>query len=183
MTRWLAAVLALALAATAACDSGAKQSVTQVAAPDDVLDEALMVALLQAKNFHHKADVYLDDGNVEQALVELRRILTVPFPPGAPEGEDVRLDARARIGKLLLGQSDLDGALQVVDEGIASASRESYFLANVHAVRGDVLHAKAKSTDDAEAGRQLRHQAQDAYDASIRINEAIQKRLMKEMGL
>src|SRR6185437_8277045 len=62
----------LMLAALMACGSctdksekteGAGSSVTHVTEPSDAIDQKLMVALSQAKNFHHKAKVYMSDGN------------------------------------------------------------------------------------------------------------------------
>lgn len=159
-------------------------SATRLAEPADVLDEPLMVALAQAKNFHHKADVHLQDGDPARAIASLRAILTIPFPAGAAEAQDVLLDARARLAKLLLGAGDAREALRVIDEGIAAAARPSFFLANLHTVRGEVLEAQARalaSSDDA-AATALRRQAIDAYDQSIRINEAIQRRLVEELA-
>ena len=114
MRRTLVIAFALGVAAATAAahgcgrasnDNQSQRSVTQLAQPDDVLDEALMLSLSRAKNFHHKANVYLQDGNVDAATEEVSQILTIPFPAGAPEGQDVLLDARARLGKLLLGQA------------------------------------------------------------------------------
>jgi len=193
MSRYLVTAMALALSlstvALVCCgrdggDSASKRSVTHLAEPDDVLDDELMVALLQAKNFHHKADVYLQDGAIDEAIDAIRGVLAIPFPAGAPEAQDVLLDARARLGKLLLGRGAHDDALRAVDEGIASATRESYFLANLYTVRGEVLesHAGALADTDAEQARALRLQAIEAFDRSIQINEKIQKQLMKELG-
>ena len=191
MIRSLATAAAVALAllalAVTGCsrgddDRGSGHSVTQLAEPDDVLDDELMVALLQAKNFHHKADVYLQDGAVDEAIAAVREVLAIPFPAGAPEAHDVLLDARARLGKLLLGKGASDEALRVVDEGIAGATRESYFLANVYTVRGEILESRAAAIDDEAQARALRIQAIEAFDRSIRINETIQKQLMKELG-
>ena len=40
----------------------------------DVIDEELMVALGQAKNFHRKAKVYMSDGNLPAATASVRQI-------------------------------------------------------------------------------------------------------------
>ena len=60
-----------------------------------------MIALSKAKNFHHKAKVYMSDGNIAEAIASVREILSLQFPAGAPEAEDVRNDARALLAKLL----------------------------------------------------------------------------------
>jgi tetratricopeptide (TPR) repeat protein len=178
-----AAAVALCLAAFA-CGadepSAPAAPVTTLAEPGDVLDEPLMLALAQAKNFHHKADVYLREGEVDQAVTAIRAILAIPFPAGVPEGQDVLLDARARLGKLLLGQGDTEQALRVVEEGIAGSSRESFFLANLHTVRGEILEAIAQTTEDPALARDRRKDAIAAFDRSIAINERLQKQLAKE---
>jgi ATP/maltotriose-dependent transcriptional regulator MalT len=180
---------ALALAGVAACSSesgGERGSVTRVAQPEDVIDEGLMLALSQAKNFHHKARVYMSDGQLALATTAVRQILAVKFPDGAPEAEDVRLDARAMLAKLLVAQGQVDAAMSVVDEGLAAASRESFFVANLYTVKGEVLQAQAElltSTGqpaDGDRAREVRRQAIIAFDKSIAINEALQKRILGE---
>jgi tetratricopeptide (TPR) repeat protein len=189
MRRTLVIAFALGVAAAAVngCgrasnDNENQRSVTQLAQPDDVLDEALMLSLSRAKNFHHKANVYLQDGNVDAAIEEVGQILTIPFPAGAPEGQDVLLDARARLGKLLLGQAKQQEALRVVDEGIAASSRESYFLANLYTVRGEILETSAPNAANEDEARQIRRQAIEAFEQSNQMQLKIQKRLMREMG-
>ena len=148
------------------------------------IDEALMIALAQAKNFHHKADVYLQDGRVEQAEGAVQQVLTVQFPAASPEGEDVHLDARARLAKLQLARGDLDAAEQTVAAGIDNATRRSFFVANLHTVRGEILEARAAAADeaeDAEAARALRRSAIEALDTSIAINRDLQRALVGEL--
>lgn len=158
---------------------------TRLTEPEDALSEDLMVALAQAKNFHHKAKVYMGDGNLTEAALAVRQILAIQFPTGAPEAEDVRNDARALLAKLLVGQGKVDEAARTIDEGIASASRDSFFLANLYTVRGEVLEAKAALADDGTADGKTRaadakKAAIAAYDRSIQINEQLQKRLSQE---
>jgi hypothetical protein len=102
--------------------------------PSEAIGEDLMLCLLQAKNFHHKARVLMSDGQVDEAIKAVREILSLQCPAGAPEAEDVRNDARALLAKLLLGQGKLDEAMQVVTEGIAQSQRESFFVANLWSV-------------------------------------------------
>lgn len=187
--RWPAALLTaalLALAALASCDGhDGERSVTRVAEAADVsgdtrIDQQLMVALAQAKNFHHRAKVYMSDGNVPQAMESVRAILSLRFPPGAAETEDVRADARALLAKLMIGRGELDEAARVVDEGLAAASRESFFVANLYTVKGEIHEAQAAAAVAAnEAGQAATHrrEAIRAFSRSIEINSAIQQRL------
>ncbi len=160
--------------------------VTRITEPEDAIDEALMLSLSQAKNFHHKARVYMSEGQLPLATESVRKILAIEFPTGAPEAEDVRLDARAMLAKLLVAQGQVDAAMSVVDEGLASSTRESFFVANLYTVKGEVLQAQAEllvSTGepaDAERAREVRKQAIVAFDKSIAINEALQKRILGE---
>ncbi len=158
---------------------------TRLGDPEDAVSEDLMVALAQAKNFHHKAKVYMSDGNLTEAVAAVRQILAIQFPQNAPEAEDVRLDARALLAKLLVGQGKVDEAMRVVEEGIASASRDSFFLANVYTVKGEVLEAQGQLADDGTADGKSRaaerkRAAIAAYDKSISINEQLQKQLVQE---
>ncbi len=176
------AVFAVATSCGNTSDDGPKQSVTQLPEPGDVIDEPLMLAMSRAKNFHHIANVYLQDGNVDAAVAELRKILTIEFPAGAREAQDVLLDARARLGKLLLGQAKQEDALRVIDEGIASATRESYFLANLYTVRGEILETAAPNQPTDEAKQQMRRDAILAFEKSNEMQLKIQRALVKEMG-
>lgn len=149
-----------------------------LATPPNALSEALLISLGQAQNFHSKADVLVDSGELTQALTTLEMILQIPFPSGAPEGQDVIADTRARMATLRIELGKLDQALQLVDEGIAQSERQSFYLANLHTVRGQVLQAMAKSSaeefgDDAPTVRELRIEAIKAFDLSIQISEAL----------
>lgn len=180
---------ALAIVACVACadrdePAPAPGTVTTIADPADAIGEPLMLALSQAKNFHRKAKVYIADGNLAEATAAVRQILAIEFPAGAPEGEDVRLDAHALLAKLHLAQGDVEGAMKVVEQGLAGASRESFFLANLHTVRGEVLEAIAAGLDadgKAEEAKARRREAIAAYDTSIAINERLQQALVERM--
>jgi tetratricopeptide (TPR) repeat protein len=195
--RWAGAAAAVVLALGAggvigsACTSSDDDrggTSTRLAEPSDLagtVSQDLLVALAQAKNFHHKAKVYMTDGNLTEATAAVRQILAIQFPQGAPEAEDVRQDARALLAKLLVAQGKLDEAMRTVDEGIAAATRDSFFLANLHTVRGEVFEAQAAVADDGTPAGKVRaaeakRAAIGAYDRSIAINEALQKRLAGE---
>jgi hypothetical protein len=146
------------------------------------LSQPLLAALAQARSYHHLADLHLANGAPDRAVEALERLLAVPFPAGAPEGEDALLDARARLAKLHLAQGRPEAARRVVDEGLQKTQRESFFLANLYSVSGELAEARAHALDatDAEAARAERRAAILAHERSIQINERIQRRLTEE---
>jgi hypothetical protein len=158
---------------------------TRTAEPTDVIDQDLMIALSKAKNFHHKARVYMSDGKLVEATASVREILSLKFPVGAPEADDVRNDARALLAKLLVGQGQIEEAMTVVTEGIAQSQRESFFVANLYTVKGEVHEARAAALDAADPANKSRitdekRAAIEAYDRSNQINTVLQQRLMEE---
>lgn len=185
--------LALAIAAAIvaclalACSAEDEETrATELGLPDRAVDEELMLALSQAKSYHHKADIFLKDDEPELAERALRQLLDVPFPEMSPEAEDIRLDARARLGALLLDQGETDEALDVVREGIEAAERESFFLANLYTVKGEIFETRAAELgegagdEEGEAVEEARRRALEAYAESIAINETLQQELMQE---
>lgn len=149
--------------------------VTEITQPGDALSEELMLALSMAKNLHHKADVYLAQMQSEEAVKALKEILAVRFPEGAPEAEDVTLDARARLAKLLASQGKLDEALTLADLGIQAAKRRSFFLANLYAVRGEIMEGRALQIEDSQPAeaKKLRVEAIKSLDEAIQIEKAL----------
>jgi tetratricopeptide (TPR) repeat protein len=174
----LATCVALAVVGCADRDAPAP-SVTQTAEPADAISPKLMIALSRAKNFYHLAKVYMSDGNVAAATASVREILSLEFPPGAPEAEDVRNDARALLAKILLGQGQLEDAMRVVQEGIAASQRESFFVANLYTVKGEIHEARAAAGDGQRAIDE-KHAAIEAYTKSNDIDVRIQKQLAEE---
>jgi hypothetical protein len=190
---WIIATVALGAALSVGALHGCKdedvppgeKSITRVPEPEDVLDEELMLALATAKNYHHKAKVYMSDGNLAEAAAQMEAILAIPFPPAAPEGDDVRLDARALLAKLLVAQNKIDEAMTVVDQGIGGARRDSFFLANLYTVKGEVHHARAAQLEgqpDVDKQRIVdeKKQAIMAFDRSIAIDNQLVKQLVEE---
>jgi tetratricopeptide (TPR) repeat protein len=185
--RVAALAILCALAGAVACGSRPENSedgeggrgVTELPQPGPELSDELMLGLALVQNYHHKADVYLKEARFEEAVNELRKILSVQFPAGSPEGIDLVQDARARLARLLVAQGKLDEATKVVDGGIASADRQSFFLANLHTVRGEVLEARAAVVEDkdARAAAAARRQAIEAYDRAIAIEKALIEQL------
>jgi hypothetical protein len=178
-------ILAVLLITAASCNSQSDTPppTTHTAEPADAIDQNLMIALSKAKNFHHKAKVYMSDGNIAAAIASVREILSLQFPAGAPEAEDVRNDARALLAKLLLGQGQpdsIDEAMRVVTEGIAQSQRKSFFVANLYTVKGEIHEARAALfVDDKTKATAEKHAAIEAYDASNAIDTELQKQLME----
>lgn len=177
----LGAIAAASLVLSAACNQRRSRLTPPADDPPSTLGEPLLVALAQAKNFHQRADVNLAAGNIQQAIQDVTNILTIEFPAGAPEAEDTLLDARARLGKLYLGLGELAQAEQVVAEGIAEASRESFFLANLFQVQGEIRYANALTITDPALRKEALHRSIESTDRSIEINKKIQKRLYEEV--
>jgi len=180
----LGLLLLVILGACSACstpDRDPPPTATRVAEPSDAIDLKLMLALSQAKNFHHKAKVLMSDGNTAAAVAAVREILSLRFPPNAPEAEDVRNDARALLARLLVGQGQLDEAMNVVTEGLGQSQRESFFVANLYTVKGEILEARAALLDADPANKphavELHHAAIDAYDTSNTIDKKLQDQL------
>jgi hypothetical protein len=185
---WLGLAAALLASSCNGDDRAGRESsgnVTKLADPSTdsaEIDEALLSPLSQAKNFHHKARVYMTDGNLPEAIAAIRSILAIQFPAGAPEGEDVRLDAYAMLAKLLLASGQPEDAMKVVDDGIAEKSRDSFFLANLYTVKGEIYEAQAADLEPkSEPARALGRAAIGAYDHSIQINETLQKQLYEDV--
>ncbi|HTE55522.1 MAG TPA: hypothetical protein VK698_31930 [Kofleriaceae bacterium] len=167
----------LVVGCTSRGDDGAapERRITELPQPGPELSPELMLGLALARNYHHKADVFLKEARVDQAVAAVQQILTIQFPAGSAEGEDVQQDARARLAKLLVTRGQVDQAMTVVDEGIARAGRQSFFLANLHTVRGEVLEARAAQVEDRDkaAATLARRQAIEAYDRAIAIEKAL----------
>ncbi len=181
----ITAVLAGSLGLAACANEREGKPTTRTAEPTEVIDQNLMIALSKANNFHHKARVYMSDGKLVEATASVREILSLKFPAGAPEAEDVRNDARALLAKLLVGQGQIEEAMTVTTEGIAQSQRESFFVANLYTVKGEVHEARAAGLDAADPASTSRiadekRAAIEAYDKSNAINTVLQQRLMEE---
>jgi hypothetical protein len=72
--------------------------------------------------------------------------------------------------------------MEVVDTGIAGAGRESFFLGNLHSVRGEVWEARATSVEeqDPDAARAARIEAIRAFDRAIEIEKGLLEKLSRE---
>jgi hypothetical protein len=182
--RLVAAAAVAVLVALAACSSdrdAGPAPTTRLAEPGDAIDQQLMISLGQAKNYHHKAKIYMTDGNLTSATAAVREILSLRFPRGAAEADDVRNDARALLAKLLVSQGQLEEASRTIEEGLAQSQRESFFVANLYTVQGEIHQARAAALGDGDEAQKVELRAAIAsFNHSIQINDRLQKKLMEE---
>lgn len=148
------------------------------------IDEHLMAALGQARALHHVADVQLAEGDTEGALAALERVTEVDFPPGAPERDDVVVDAYGRMSKLLIGAGKLDEAMAMVEKGLREGrERETFYVAALHMIVGEIHEARAaaaREAGDAATARSAAREAIEAYERSIAVNQKVLDRLLAE---
>lgn len=168
-----AALLACALALTACIDQEPQP-----------IDEHLMASLGQARALHHVADVQLAEGQVDEAIVALERVIAVDFPQGAPERDDVVVDAYGRIAKIQIGAERLDDAMRSVEKGLREGrERETFYVAALHTIVGEIHEARAheaREANDAETARAEGRSAIEAYERSIAVNQKVLDRLLEE---
>lgn len=145
--------------------------------------EALLVSLNEARAWQRRADLHLQGGDLDAAIADVREVLKVPFPAGATEGDDARLDARARLGQLLLkrgggGAEAEELALGELQAGQREAARDSFFRANLESVIAEVYQARAvRLSADPAAQRLARQQALAALERAIQIDKRLQQAL------
>ena len=175
----LALILALALLATA-CAS--RPSDCCPCPAEGQLSKELLLQLASVRALHHKADMLLKVGDKPGALVAVRQILLLDLNNRWPEAEEARLDAAARLAKLLLDMGQADEALKETEKGIEGVTRDSFYLSNLHSVRGEVLEQQVKVLDSGgmkEEARSMARQAIAAFELSIAINKRLQDKLGK----
>lgn len=172
--------LALALLALAAALAPAG-CITEEPQP---IDEHLMAALGQARALHHLADVQLAEGDTAEALAALERVVAIEFPEGAPERDDVVVDAYGRMAKIQLGAGRLDDAMATVEKGLREGrERETFYVAALHMVVGEIHEgraAAAREANDTATARSAAREAIEAYERSIAVNQKVLDRLLAE---
>jgi hypothetical protein len=139
-------------------------------------DQALLAAIGMAQARMHEADELEDRGDRAAAIESAREVLDVPFPEGAPEREDVRLDAWGRIAELELARGDDAAAERATDEGLREVTRRGYFEARLYIVRGRIHRARAESfraAGDEASARRESDAALEALERSIDINAEV----------
>jgi hypothetical protein len=165
-----AALLAAALACVAAChgDDPSKS------------DEAMLLQLSEARALQRAADLKLIDGDVEGAMATVREVLAIRFPAGAPETEDVLLDAHARLARLALsrgGPEAEEQALAELEAARRTATHDSFFRAHIENIAADVYAARAKRLTDPAAQKEARRQEAQALTRVIEIDRRLQRAL------
>lgn len=138
--------------------------------------QALLSAIGTAQALQHESDVHEARGEIPLAIESARRVLDVPFPSGAAEREDVRLDAFGRIAELELERGDLDAARTQADAGLSESTRDSYFRARLHVVLGRVHELRAahlRETGDLAGARAESEAAIEELEQSIAINRVV----------
>ncbi|MCK5799165.1 MAG: hypothetical protein KAI47_18355 [Deltaproteobacteria bacterium] len=147
------------------------------------LSSALLSRLATARALHHQADLLLSRGEVDAAIGKVRAIMSLDLAARWPEAEEARLDAAARLATLLFSKKkDIASGLAIVDAALAQNPRASFYAANVHSVRGDLLEARVKVLDGQGKKVQAKRAAREAmaaFEVSIRINKALQARLRR----
>lgn len=147
------------------------------------LSRELMAVLAAARGHHHQADIHLRQGELDAAIAKVRAILALGLDSRWPEAEEVRVDATARLAKLLLQGEKPEEALKLVDVELAKDLRPSFYQANLHSVRGELLEARVKVLDqkgEKEQAKTMAREALAAFERSIRINKALQLELQKK---
>lgn len=147
------------------------------------VDERLLLALEEARALQHRADTHLEGGDVPAAISDVSEVLAIAFPPDAPEGEESRLDAWARLARLHLaggGEAAETAALSDVERGRHDAHADSFYRAHLETVGGEIFEARAKriAAADPAGGRAARRDALAAYSRSIEINRHVQAMLV-----
>jgi hypothetical protein len=147
-------------------------------------DEMLLLALEEARAWQHRADLHLAEHDTASAIADVEQVIRIHFPSGAPEAEEARLDAWARLAQLHLGpaEADEERALADLAHGRAEATRDSFYRAHLETVAGEILEARATRLAPAapEQAKKARQEALDAYARSIAINQRVQAALAKE---
>jgi tetratricopeptide (TPR) repeat protein len=148
------------------------------------IDEHLMAALGQARALHHLADVQLAEGDTAEALTALERVVAIAFPEGAPERDDVVVDAYGRMAKIQLGAGRLDEAMATVERGLREGrERDTFYVAALHMVVGEIHEARAaaaREASDATTAGSAAREAIEAYERSIAVNQRVLDRLLAE---
>jgi hypothetical protein len=89
------------------------------------------------------------------------------------------------LAKVLVADAKVDEAMTVVDQGIGGARRNSFFLANLYTVKGEVHRARATALAagaGADPARVVEEKkaAITAFDRSIEIENALREQLRAE---
>jgi hypothetical protein len=143
-------------------------------------DEAVLLMLSEARALQRYADLKLADGDVEGAIASVREVLAIRFPPSVPETEDVFLDARARLARLVLSRGGAEAeerALAELEAARRLATRDSFFRSHIENIAADVYAARAKRLTGPVAQKEARRQEAQALERVIEIDRRLQRAL------
>ena len=121
---------------------------------DTVVDTELLAVLSLARAHHHEANILEQGGDLQGAILALRKIADAPKPhPGQqlPEVEEVLADTYARIAELEMESHDTAAARHDVETGLLHATTPTYFRGHLLEVFGIV--EDARFAELADAGR------------------------------
>lgn len=168
---------ALLLLALTALSTGCRSEEAQ-----RVQDEALLIGLGEARAWQRRADLHLQEGDINAAIADVREVLSIALPREAPETEDARLDARARLAQLLIrgeagGAEAETQAIAEIEAGRREATRDSFYRAHLESVLAEVYEARAKRLTEGAAQKEARQLALKALERAIEIDRRLMKAL------
>ncbi len=147
------------------------------------VDRALMSCLGAIRAYHRQADLQLARNRPAKAIDAVSGILSLACSRRSnPEIREAVLDAYGRLARLHMERGELDEAARWLAKGMARKGPPSFFRANLHMVRGDLLDARARALDKAGKGRAadaLRRKAIEAFEASARMNQRLLNEVLK----
>ena len=136
-------------------------------------ERSALAMLREARDVHADADTRVGSGDIDGAIVVLQAAVEQLSRRSESEAEDLANDTRARLALLLMEQGNFESADSVLAAGIEAATRPSFFVANLHTVRGKLLETRAAGTSNDA----LRRDAIESYARAMRMNAALQARL------
>lgn len=159
---WMGAVSLVGVA----CHSGVPSRSSRV-------EEKMLSMLSMAKSRHRLATLALRAGKSDNALGYVDKILSLKFPKGFRPGEEMLLDAWARKAKMQLRLKQAKAALVTINAAIARPTWlvNSFYLANLYQVRGQVLEALQKPK-----------RAVKSYQRSIKLNQRVIREIERKEG-
>lgn len=176
----LAAVVALVLAGSAACqdaaEPGKRHPPTSTSAGRSAVDTTLVAFLSKARAANHAADLAIAKGDRRAAIAHLQRVTQSPRPPLSPEVVEVLADAHARLAELWSEEGEFGAANEEVDDGLELAQEVTLFRANLFMARGIVEERRMKSLEargDEKGASAARDAALQAFDTSMTLQERV----------
>jgi tetratricopeptide (TPR) repeat protein len=140
-----------------------------------VVDATLLAFLSKARAAHHRADLHLEDGDLDLAIAALEPVVALPYPT-APEAIEVIADSRARLADLRSDLGAYEPALHDVEEGLALATKPTHFRGHLLEIKGVVLERRyhtLEATGEHEAADRAKTEALDAFRSAIEVQDQV----------